>query len=253
MQISLLSRTLQKQNTAARLALEDKLKSSEEKVASLSAELSTMKKKLESETKAREEAEKQKSTAQKTLSDARRNERHLQKEQAKAVQKAVGSFLHLVTGVRGETEAPEQDGSVLDAIRWLGDGLDTFGDLLEVGREYSALEALRAFTKELMGSGCEHVGQVQPASASAYWKIDKNAHASAMQFFDTFWRGGGRDLSLYRAALAGKVCTDILRLWRSSLCGIMPHPEYATTFRPFLLLSYFVCRAPRRSEPSRIG
>lgn len=119
------------------------------------------------------------------------------------MQKAVDSFLHLVTGVGAETEAPQQDGTVLEAIRWLGEGLNTFGDLLEVGREYSGLETLRAYMKALKDSGCEHIGQVQPAPTASYWRID--AHASAVQFFDAFWRGGGRDLSLYRAALAGKV------------------------------------------------
>lgn len=76
-QISLLARTLLKQEVAAHALLEDKLKSSEDRVASLSAELTDVKKKLAEEIKARETAEKLQGTAETALANAQRNERHL--------------------------------------------------------------------------------------------------------------------------------------------------------------------------------
>lgn len=182
---------MQKKDAAAWTLLEDKLKSSDDKVASLSAELKNVKKKLCEETKARETADRLWGTAKTMLANAQWNELHLQKEQAETMQRAVDSFLRLLNGVGDETIPPEREGSVLEAIRWLGEGLDTFGYLLEVGREYSALETLRAYVKTLREAGCEHTRQLQPDDASSYWGIDKEARTSVVQFFDTFWQGGG--------------------------------------------------------------
>lgn len=179
-----------------------------------------MKKKLSDETKARENAEKLRGAADTSLTNVQRNERHLQKEQAEAMQIVVNSFLHLLTGVGDETEPPERKGSVLEAIRWSGKGLDTFWDLLVVGREYSALETLRAYVKTLRDAGCDHIGQAQPGDACSYWVIDQEAHESAVHFFDTFWRGGGRDLALYRATLSRSQVSNTLAICSSCFAWV---------------------------------
>jgi hypothetical protein len=40
-----------------------------------------------------------------------------------------------------------------------------------------------------------------------YWNVPSHAHEAGQRFFEGFWRPGGRDLALLRAAMSrGKVC-----------------------------------------------
>lgn len=187
---------------ADRTLLVKRAKSSEKRVKELEQELAASQSLLAKEKAARDTAEEKSRKTGEELKEAQKNDKCFRKESAEAAQKAVNSFLKVLMGVGDETEPPAINVSVPESLGWLSSGLHTLSDLLDLGQEYSAVEATRALVKSLNDLGCDHVDRAEAGEAATYWDIDTEPHNSAVQFFDAFWRAGGHDLTLYRAALS---------------------------------------------------
>jgi hypothetical protein len=88
---------------------------------------------------------------------------------------------------------------------------------MTVGREYASLESVRAFTQVLEEVGCDHLEKFEVKDAERYCNASPHAHEAGLRFYSGFWRLGGQDLALLRAAMSrGKV--PFVFLFRYSSC-----------------------------------
>jgi len=154
-------------------------------------------------------------------------------------QKVATIYKEMIQSVGEEKELP-RDAPIVDFMGWLADELATLSDHMAIGREYVSMISLRAFAQALTECDCDHVGGVEIKDPLSYWNAPDSAHEAAKRFFEGFWRPGGRDLGLLRAAMTrGKVgffVEDVV----SSYC-------IAKTF----LIAGMFCRLWRNVLPSR--
>lgn len=73
---------------------------------------------------------------------------------------------------------------------------------MAIGRDYASMESLRAYSQALQDVSCDHFAKLEIKQVKAYWTPSKEANSAAIRFFVSFWRPGGRDIALLRAALS---------------------------------------------------
>lgn len=73
---------------------------------------------------------------------------------------------------------------------------------MAIGRDYASMESLRAYSQALQDASCEHFAKVEVKEAKTYWTPLEEANSAAIRIFEAFWRPGGRDIALLRAALS---------------------------------------------------
>lgn len=84
--------------------------------------------------------------------------------------------------------------------------LTVLGSYMNTGREYASMISLRAFAQALQEGGCGDLDKFEIKDINSYWSCPEEAQNAAMMFFEGFWRPGGCDLALLRAAMTrGKV------------------------------------------------
>lgn len=127
-------RALQRQGQADRALLVRRAETSEARVKELEQELAAAQTLLAEDKQAHKLAEEKQQKTAEDLKELQKTDKRFQKDCGKAAQKAVDSFLKVLMRVGDETEPPTQDVSVPDSLEWLSSGLDTLGDLLDLGR-----------------------------------------------------------------------------------------------------------------------
>lgn len=184
-----------RQRHTDRALLVKRAEDGEKRAKELEEKLVAETQKLEAESKSRKESEE-------VLKAAQWAERRSRRELSAALQKALSTLEKNLTGCGVIANPPSAEGSLLTAVEWLSGQLESFGDLADLGHEFVGLEATRALMKTLRDAGCTHADGLEAGSPRSYWPIDDGAHQSAVKFFDSFWRPGGRNLTLYREALS---------------------------------------------------
>lgn len=230
----LLTRTLQKQGQAHRQHFERELESRAEKIQALEVELSATKKKLEEEDAARKSSDEQVAKMQTDFDQYRCDKQDERRKVAAEAQKACDAYRVLLMGVGEEAEAP-RDVPIATCLSWLADELGVLGNHMAIGWEYASLETLRACAQALMEGGCDHFAKVEVKEPKSYWMPPAEANDTATRFFDAFWRPGGCDLALLRAALSrGQVWLCSFSFGISVLIETSPHFDWSIRFRRLL-------------------
>lgn len=116
-------------------------------------------------------------------------------------QKVANIYHELIQSVGEDTEVP-REAAVPEFMSWLSNELAALSRHMAIGREYASMISLRAFAQFLADNKCDHFDKGEIKDTNSYWKVSDEAHGATKRFFDSFWRPGGHDLTLLRAALA---------------------------------------------------
>ena len=127
--------------------------------------------------------------------------------------------IKILSRVGEESETP-RDAPVIDFMEWLANELATVSNYMTVGREFASFVSLHAFAQALEECSCDHLEKFKIKDPQTYWNAPRR-----QRFFEGFWRPGGRDLALLRAAMShGKVCLyfKIFLLLLLPFCDVLP-------------------------------
>lgn len=129
----------------------------------------------------------------------------------------------------GEDSDGPGDVPLSEFLDLLTNELSVLGNHMVMGCEYTSMISLRALSQALVEQECEYLGLVEVTDPEFYYKVTDKAQSAAMKFFNDYWRPGGRDVALLRAALTRVKVIPLFTLGTPSLlcshffsCGSSP-------------------------------
>lgn len=122
----------------------------------------------------------------------------------------MAKYQQIIRSVGADVEIPANVNPTI-FMDWLRAEVDALGGHMNLGQDFAASISFRTLSAALLAANCDHIGGLHLTNVDSFWRVPAEANATRLRLFEDFWRQGGSDIALMKAACSHTKVFSYLR------------------------------------------